>query len=231
MRHFLLAGSFAFAMFSSPTLFAQSRSNWFWPSVQVEKKFFGDLTVSVNGEGRINEGYSNLSGFFGEFEAKWDFNKYLAVSGNYRLGGRQTDVLDYVKGQRVTLFVYGKVKFDKFSIHNRAGLLRQYVESRETPRDYFRNKLTVKGILTKKLNPFVYVEFFHRLDTEPTKTDEWRYAGGLEYDITKQHGLEARYIFCKEVNVKTPDVRDVWALSYTYKIKSKKKAPKEPKQN
>jgi hypothetical protein len=58
---------------------AQTRDNWFWPSVEVQKKFFGDLTLSANAEARINNDYSNLRGYFGEFEAKWDFNKWLAA--------------------------------------------------------------------------------------------------------------------------------------------------------
>jgi hypothetical protein len=227
MTRFLAAGVFTFATFSSTWLLAQTRDTWFWPSLQVEKKLLSDLTLSLNLEGRINQTSSNLTGFFGEFEAKWDFNKYLSASGNYRLGGRQTDITDYVRGQRVTLYLYGKVKFEKFSIHNRTGLFRQFVEGRANPRDYIRNKLTVKGEFMKKLSPFVYVEFFYRLDTDPTKFDEWRYAGGLEYDFTKQHGLEARYIFCQQVNVKKPDARNVWALTYTYKIKSRKKDPKK----
>jgi opacity protein-like surface antigen len=205
----------------------QARDNWLWPSVQVEKKFFGDLILSVNAEGRINSNYTNLRGYFGEFEAKWEFNKYLAVSGNYRIGGRQADISDYAKGQRVSLFVYGKLRFDKFSITNRAGIFRQYLEIRETPRDYFRNKLTIKGDFLKKVNPMIYAEYFHRFDTEPAKIDEWRLAGGAEWDITKKHSLKLLYIYCQQVNVKNPDGRDVIALTYTLKLKSLKKKAKE----
>jgi hypothetical protein len=201
----------------------QTRDNWFWPSVQVEKKFFNDLTVSMNAEARINENSTNLRGYFGELELNWKFNKYLSASGNYRLGGRQIDVSDYVKGQRITLYVYGKVKVSKFSLTNRAGILRQYLESRETPRDYIRDKLTLKYELTKKIAPLTYVEMFYRLDTEPGRIEEWRYAGGVDFDITKQHGIKAVYMLAKQVNVKNPNNRNVWALTYTFKFKSKKK--------
>src|SRR5689334_10194552 len=117
------------------TLYGQLRDNWLWPSVAVQSKVWKDLTVELNVEARINQNYSNLRGYFGELEANWKFNKYLSTSANYRLGGRQVDnYSDYVKGQRITLFVYGKVKFDYFSITNRLGVFRQYLESRETPR-------------------------------------------------------------------------------------------------
>ena len=204
----------------------QARDNWFWPSAQVEGKVYKDLTLSLNLEGRINENYSNLSGFFGELEAKWDFNKNLAASLNYRLGGRKVDDFetDYVKGQRITLYGYGNIKFGRFSITERAGLLRQYLDSRATPRDYFRNKITMKFEATKKLSPLMYVEMFYRLDTEPGRIEEWRYAGGLEWDITKRHGLKGVYMLANQVNVKKPDKRNIWALTYTYKIKARKKA-------
>lgn len=204
---------------------AQTRDNWFWPSVQVEKKFFKDLTVSVNLEARINENYSNLRGYFGELELNWKFNKYFSSSINYRLGGRQIDVSDYAKGQRITLYGYGKLKFGKFSITDRAGILRQYLESRENPRDYFRNKLTLKFEATKKLSPLTYVEVFYRMDTDPGRIEEWRFAGGLDYDITKRHSLKGLFMVAKQVNVKNPDYRNVWALTYTYKIKSRKQEP------
>jgi hypothetical protein len=139
------------------------------------------------------------------------------------MAGRQTDISDYAKGQRLSLFVYGKLKFEKFSITNRAGIFRQYLEIRETPRDYFRNKLTIKGDISKKINPLVYVEFFHRFDTEPAKIDEWRFAGGAEWDITKQHSIKLLYMYCQQVHVKNPEGRDVISLAYTLKLKSKKK--------
>lgn len=204
---------------------AQTRDTWFWPSVEVQKKFFGDLTLSANVEARINNNFSNLRGYFGEFEAKWDFNKYLAASANYRIGGRQADISDYAKGQRVTLYVYGKLKFDKFSITNRAGVFRQYLDVTETPRDYFRDKLTIKGDFFK-VNPLVYAEYFYRFDKEPAKIDEWRFAGGAEWDITKQHSIKLLYMYCQEVHRKNPDRRDVIVLSYELKLKSKKKKDK-----
>lgn len=201
----------------------QTRDNWFWPSIQVEKKFFGDLTVSVNTEARVNENYSNLRGYFGELELNWKFNKYLSTSVSYRLGGRQIDVSDYVKGQRITFYAYGRMKFSKLSVTNRAGILRQYLESREMPRDYFRDKLTLKYEITKRIAPLTFVEVFYRLDTEPGRIEEWRYAGGVDFDITKQHGLKGVYMLARQVNVRNPDTRNIWALTYTYKFKSKKK--------
>jgi hypothetical protein len=217
------------AMFAAHQLAAQTSDNWFWPSVEIQKKFFGDLTLAANVEARVNRNYSNLRGYFGEFEAKWDFNKYLAVSANYRMGGRQADVLtDYAKSQRVTLFLYGKIKFDKvLSITNRAGVFRQYLEIRENPRDYFRDKLTIKGDFFKKVNPLVYGEYFHRFDTEPAKIDEWRLAGGLEYDVTKRHSIKGVYMLARQINVKNPEARRVVILSYTYKMRPYKKAGRE----
>jgi hypothetical protein len=215
---------FAALILITQQLGAQTRDNWFWPSVEIQKKFFGDLTLAANVEGRVNDNYSNLRGYFGEFEAKWDFNKFLAASANYRLGGRQADVLtDYAKSQRITFFLYGKIRFEKFSITNRAGVFRQYLEIRETPRDYFRDKLTIKGDIFKKINPIVYGEYFHRFDTEPARIDEWRLAAGAEYDINKQQSVKLLYMLARQVNVKTPDARRVIVLAYTYKIKSKKK--------
>jgi hypothetical protein len=225
MRHVVIILIFAGVSGSAFDASAQARDNWFWPAVQVESKVFKDLTLSLNLEGRINGNESDLSGFFGELEGKWDFNKNLAASLNYRLGGRQVDGFetDYVKGQRITLYGYGKIKFGRFSITDRAGLLRQYLDSRATPRDYIRNKITLKFEATKKLTPLTYVEMFYRIDTEPGKINEWRYAGGLEWEITKRHELKGVYMLANQVNVKNPDKRNIWALTYTYKIKPKKK--------
>lgn len=214
---------------SSTSAMAQVRTdNWIWPAVQVEKEFFKDLTMSVNVEGRLNQNGRNVRGFFGELEAKWDFNKYLATSLNYRIGGREADVTDYAKGQRVSLFVYGKFKPGIFALTNRAGVYRQYLETRETPRDYFRNKFTVKVDFGMKVKPLVYAEVFYRLDTDPNKIDEWRYGAGIDYDITKRHSVKPLYIYSKQVNVKKPDIRHVFAFTYTYKIKKKKKDTVEP---
>lgn len=210
-----------------PETFGQAVDKWFWPSAQVQTEFFDHLGVSLDLEARLNEDYSNLRSFFGELETKWKFNKYLTTSLAYRLGGRQSDISDYAKGQRVTMFVYGKLDVSKFSITNRTGVFRQYLENSEAPVDYLREKLTVKFSLTKKLRPQAYGEFFYRLDSDPKKIDEYRIGGGVEYDITKHHEVKAVYIYTEQVNVRKPDVRHVWAFTYTFKFKFKKKAAEE----
>jgi hypothetical protein len=204
---------------------AQPVDNWLWPSITVEAKMLKGLTLSVNGEGRINENYSNVRSVFGEFEANWRFNKYLATSLNYRIGGREDDdneISDYVKGQRVSFFVYGRIKPGKFTLTNRLGILRQYLDSRRTPRDYIRNKLTLKFDVTKKVSPILYSEVFYRLDSDPRKIDEWRYGAGVEYQFNKQHAIKTLYIYAKQVNVNKPDIRSVISLGYTYTMRFKK---------
>jgi len=205
----------------------QPVDKWFWPAAQVETEFFDRLELSLNLEARLNENYSNLRTYFGEFEAKWKFNKYLTTSIAYRLGGRQADISDYAKGQRITFFVYAKAGAGKFSFTNRAGVFRQFLENTNGPVDYIRDKFTVKFNMTKKLSPLLYGELFYRLDSDPRKIDEWRFGGGLDYDITKRHGVKALFLYTEQVNVKRPDIRHVWAFTYTYKIKSRKKEPEK----
>ena len=206
-----------------PEALGQPVDKWFWPAAQVQSEFFDRLGVSLDFEARVNEDYTNLRTFFGELETKWKFNKYLSTSLAYRLGGRQADISDYAKGQRITLFVYGKLDVSKFSMTNRAGVFRQFLENAGDPVDYLRDKLTVKFDLTKKVRPLVYGELFYRLDSDPRKIDEYRIGGGVEYDITKHHEVKAVYIFAEQINVSKPDVRLVWALTYTFKVKFKKK--------
>lgn len=204
---------------------AQQTDNWLWPSITVEAKMLKDLTLSANAEGRINKNYSNVRSYFGEFEANWRFNKYLATSINYRIGGRQGDeneISDYVRGRRVSFFVYGRVKPGRFTLTNRAGIFRQYLDSRNTPRDYIRNKLTLKFEATKKVSPVAYTELFYRLDSDPRKIDEWRCGGGVEYEFNKHHAVKALYIYAKQVNVRNPDIRNVISVGYTYTMKFKK---------
>jgi hypothetical protein len=210
-----------------PEALGQPVDKWFWPAAQFEAEFFDRLELSLNLEARVNENYSNLRSFFGEVEGKWKFNKYLTSGLAYRLGGRESDLTDYAKGQRITLIVYGKVDVSKFTITNKAGVFRQFLENAETPLDYFREKLTLRFNMTKKLRPLAYGEFFYRLDSEPKKIDEWRLGGGVDFDITKRHGIKALFIYTEQVNVKKPDVRHVWALTYTYKLKFNGKATEE----
>lgn len=219
----LLIGLWSMAGFS---VFAQTVDNWLWPSVTVEGKVLKDLTLSANAEGRINENYSNVRSVFGEFEAHWRFNKYLATSLNYRIGGRQgqeDEISDYVKGQRVSFFVYARAKAFDFTLTDRIGIFRQYLDSRRTPRDYIRNKLTLKFDASKHVSPLVYTEVFYRLDSDPRKIDEWRFGGGLEYSFNKQHAVKGLYIYAKQINVNRPDIRNVISLGYTYTIRFRNK--------
>ncbi len=204
------------------------RDNWFWLSAEVRKEVVKNLVVAVNAEARLNENYRNVRALFGELEVTYKVNKYLSGSVQYRSGGRENDVSDFVRGQRLTGFLYGRLKYERFTLTNRLGYFRQYLtlepgSDRISPETYWRNRLQLKFDLTKKIEPLVAAEFFYRTFDNRDRIDEWRYVIGAEIQLTKRHSVKPLFIYARQVNVRRPDVRNILSIGYYYAIPTKKK--------
>ncbi len=214
---------------------AQTTDNQLWTGFQAETDITERLTLGLSVEARFDNDISRLRSIFGQIEADWKFNKYLSASVSYRYGGRQYDELsEFSKGHRISFYATGKYKFKKFSIgdlnvnsftiSNRAGYYNQYLidapVDKVTPQKYFRNKTQLKYDITKKLNSFVYFEFFYRFSGDVQEVDENRYAGGFEYDFNKKNSVKLMYMYLTEVNVKpkNKDDRNIISVGYTLKF-------------
>jgi hypothetical protein len=205
-----------------------ARDNWFWLSAEVRKEVYKNLVIAVNAEARLNENYQNVRAFFGEAELTYKVNKYLSGSVQYRYGGRENDVSDFVRGQRVTGFLYGRFKYEKFTLTNRLGYFQQYLtlepgDDRANPETYWRNRLQLKYDLTKKVELLAAAEFFYRTFDDRNRIDEWRYLFGCEVHLNKQHSIKPLFIYSKQVNVRRPDVRNILSVGYYYTLPTKKK--------
>ncbi len=217
----------ALLLFSLAVLFAkaQTTDNMLWTAFQVQTEVTKKLTLSLDLEARFDQNVTRLRSAFGQFEANWKFNKYLAASINYRYGGKQSDKLsEFSKGHRLSFFVYGKYKYKKFTLSDRIGYFNQYLidvpQSNENPEKYFRNKTQLKYDITKKLGTFIYFEFFYRFSGDVQEVDENRYAGGFDYDFNKKNNVKLTYIYFTEVNVKPKnlDTRNILSVGYTLKF-------------
>ncbi len=204
---------------------AQTTDNQLWTAFQVQTDITKRLTLGLDLEVRFDQNISRLRSAFGQAEVSWKFNKYLSASLDYRYGGKENDKLsEFSKGHRISFFVTGKYKFHKFTISDRAGYYNQYLvdalDGTVNPEKYFRNKTQLRYNITKKLNSFVYFEFFYRVSGNTPEVDENRYAGGLEYDFNKKNSVKVLYMYLTEVNVKpkNKDDRNIISVGYTLKF-------------
>jgi hypothetical protein len=219
--------SLALLLFSFVTGFvqAQTTDNQLWTAVQAETNITKRLSVGLDLEVRFDNDISRFRSAFVQAEVGWKFSKYLSAALDYRYGGKQNEKLsEFSKGHRVSLFVTGKYKFNKFTISDRLGYYTQYLidvpDGKVNPEKYIRNKTQLKYELTKKISPLVYYEFFYRLSGNVQEVDENRYAGGVEYDFNKKNSVKLLYMYLTEVNVKAKnkDDRNIISVGYTLKF-------------
>lgn len=218
----------------APGCFSQTvrHDNWLWISGEVQKEVLKKMEIALNGEVRLNANYRNVRSFFGEAEVTYKLNKYLAGSLQYRYGGRENDVSDFVRAQRLTVYAYAKVKYKKLTLAHRLGYFRQYLEldagdDRINPEIYWRNRLQAKYKLSGAIEPLMGAEFFFRAFDGRNRIDEWRYVFGFEIGISKRHTIKPLFLYTRQVNVKRPDTRSILSLAYTYSIPLKKAAARE----
>lgn len=204
------------------------RDNWLWLSAELQKELAKDLVIAINAETRLNENYRNVRSYFGEVEVSYKLNKYFSGSIQYRYGGRENDVSDFVRGQRITGYLYGRFKIRKVSFANRLGYFQQYLkldagDDRINPETYWRNRFQAKYKMSKAIEPLMSIEFFYRTFDGRNRIDEWRYALGLEIELNKQHTLKPVFLLSRQVNVRRPDIRNILSVGYVYSIPLKKR--------
>ena len=184
-----------------------------WTSIGFEKKLPHSLSLEFEQELRIKDRLSTFSQTISEVSLSYKVIDGLNISIPYRYA-----VFDDKIKQRLSLGVSYKYSLKPISLKYRAKLQRSY-EKDKIPEQLIRNKFILQYKLSKKIEPFLSGELFHKFNKSNNELDEYRVSFGLAVDLPRKSSIKIFYIFKKEDLTKTnPDKINVFGLSYTFKL-------------
>jgi hypothetical protein len=205
------------------TCFSQDDDFGIWIGVNANHKVLKNLDAELSGCVRTFNNASKIEQSFLEGGVQYSFNKFLSLSGSYRLISKLEDDSRYYFRHKLFLDIKGTFPLNNFSISGRARIQRAsktYIEDDEDliSKYYLRLKFkAVYNIPAFPLTPFIYCEpFFPISSGSGFAISKNRLSVGTQLQITRKSCIEAEYIFQRDYK---PKLVDEHIISLNYKIK------------
>lgn len=185
----------------SGTVFSQDRDFGIWTELAVEKALMKNLELQVEGCLRTFNNSRQTDQLYIEARLDYKLNKYLSISGSYRLSEQYENDSQYHIRHKIFLGVEASMERGDFTLSSRLKLHNTrriyYEEEDEISRYYLRFRL--KGsydIPSLPLKAFVSAELFNRIyPSTDLSIDKIRLSVGAELKLTYRTSLELKYIW------------------------------------
>jgi hypothetical protein len=194
-----------------------------WVGVTAKHEVLKKLDVDLSGCVRTFNNSSKIEQSFLEGGVQYNLNKYISLSGSYRLISKLEDNSRYYFRHKLFLDLKATLPSGSFSFSGRARIQRAtktYIEDDEDliSKYYGRFKLQAAyNIPAFPLKPFVYCEpFFPLFSDSGIKISKYRLSAGAELQISRKSSVEAEYIFQRDYE---PHISNIHIMSIVYKIK------------
>lgn len=189
----------------------------------------GSITKNLDWGLEITNRFGNrgLETFFPQATVKYKFNKYVRASVDYRAVFKKDKYLNYGFSNRLNLNVEFKHKIDRLTAVAR--LRYQYSFDRLTSSTKYdaefdqaiRFKPQVSYDINKSIfSPVASIEFFYNPNSGKYGQQFTRYRAyiGVDLDINSPHEIGFGYLFDREINVASPEMKHILVLSYAYNL-------------
>jgi hypothetical protein len=184
---------------------AQDEDFGIWYSAAVKVGISRKLDADVSAEIRTFENAGKIEQGFLEAGLEYKLTNFLSAEGSYRLTTALEDNSDYYFQHKIFLGFKGSLKAGNFNIQAKARLqarIRTYLVNVEDQYPDYTGRFRIKATYKTQsfpLDPFLYFETFIPLNKEPERfIGKNRFAGGVEYKISKKHSIDAAYIFQRD---------------------------------
>jgi hypothetical protein len=194
-----------------------------WLGVSAKHELIKKLDIELSGCIRTFNNTSQIEQVFLEGGVQYDLNKYLSLSGSYRLTSMLEDDSKYYFRHKLFLDMKATLPAGNFSFSGRARIQRTtktYIEDDEDLKSEYTGRFrlaAVYSIPSFPLKPYVYCEpFFPLASGSGFMVSKNRLSAGAELQISLKSSIEAEYIFQRDY---TPRISDCNIISVNYKIK------------
>ncbi len=202
--------------------FSQKKDFGIWYGISAEHKLADKLELDLSACLRTFDNAGKIEEGFLEGGLTYKITRNISAAASYRITENIEDDGSYHLRHKWFVDVKGSLDPGDFSFSLRLRFQERYKtyfedENDRIPDSHLRIRLkTQYDIPSFPVNPYISAELFCPVFREPERTtDKTRFAGGLEYNITKRQSIEAEYVYQRDY---LPKLNDLQIISLNYKI-------------
>ncbi len=203
--------------------FAQDKDFGIWYGISASHKLNKKLELNLSTELRTFRNAAKIDEVYLEGGLEYDFNKYLAVGGSYRVSKSIEDNNSYYFRHKFLIDLKGKIPAGNFEFSTRLRFqtrTKMYIRNEQDEHPDYNGRIKLKAVYKTPVfpvNPYIFTELFCPMFSDKTRTvEKIRYSAGLEFKIVKNHSAEIEYIFQRDY---LPHISEINIISLNYNIK------------
>ena len=203
---------------------AQTDNYGFWIALEAEKKVYGNIELQFAISARTTGNPIYIGQYFAEGGLQYSFNRFLSVSGSYRIIRRREDDFKYYFRHKVFLELKSELPAGDFTLSGKLRIQRAsetYIEDEDDllAKYYTRIKLKTEYDIPKfPVTPFVYLEPFIPVQHgTPFEISRIRLGAGADLKINKKNRLQTGFIYQHDYG-QTDANRKIMSVSYKIKF-------------
>ena len=201
---------------------AQQQDAALWASLNAEKKISKHFSGTFFTQYIVNQNLHELGLYFFDAGVNYKFDNNFSASADYRFSNSRN--LDNFYEQRQMFYADLSLAkgFGKFGITARTRIQRQYYsgvfnsDSFRLPKNYSRNKLTLRYRYNWYWSAYLAEELFYRLDK--SIINAWRTSAGIYYQLNLKNKIELSYAVQQQDNVPNPRTDFITGINYYYRF-------------
>jgi hypothetical protein len=203
--------------------FSQDNDFGLWFEFDARHELVQKLDLEFSGALRTINNSTQIQELFLEGGLQYNVNRYVSLSGSYRLTSGIEDDSEYYFRHKYFMDIKGTLPVRKFSFSLRAKIqstTKTYIEDEEDLLSKYYFRLKFKGtydLSAFPLKPYVYYESFIPVFSDTGyRVDRHRISAGAELRISRKSSVDLGYIFQRDYQ---PHLSDENIVSFNYKIK------------
>lgn len=221
-------------MLLSNITYAQNEdiSDWgLWSAIGLNYELNKKWSFGLEQQLRLKEDFSAVDEYFTQLEAGYKVFKNFKIGGGLRYireNDNQGNIQGYENHFRFNIDASYKHKFDRVSLRYRL----RYQNKNElgissNDGDYPNQNIRLKGAIKYNLknwslDPKFSAEIFNRFqEGEDNRFNKYRLTFGTDYEIKNFGEIGLFYRMEKELNVNSPETKNIVGLKYIYTFKNK----------
>ncbi len=197
----------------------------FWPGLKISKELTHKLSLNFWTQMRSTENATRPMNYFNDLCLSYDLTKKISIEGAYvnvehlqlddRLSIQHQFYVDASWKSKIAKRLYFKY-MPMLQV-----MFTDYYSSEKgkVPEYYIRNKFRLEYNLSKRIDPFCFVEPRHFLNKEtPGYLNRMRYSLGFNYRINNHNSVDVYYMIQQEKNLANPTTLYIFGINYNLSL-------------
>jgi hypothetical protein len=197
-----------------------AKDNELWVGGEFGVDLINKISLETGEQLRIYKSISVLQQSITDIGLKYELNKYFDAGLFYRLHMRYNQESQKLTPRHeININLYINYKIDDIQLLYRFKYQYEFIREKDENEQHIRNRLKIRANYLNQLKPYLLTELYYRYDwSKGDRFDKYRLSLGLDWKINKMNTLTIFYMYEEEINVKSPNISNIFGLFYGFSI-------------